>query len=341
MSDVFGLGSLATGIFGAVQSSNQRADALREVQQAVSEYTNLGLPPDLSQQLALQSLKSQGILDPQLEQQIKQDPSLLANYQPNQQATQAQQVALQSMIQRGQGGLTPSDMAAYNQLLGQNQQAVEGQRKALLQNFASRGQGGSGAELAAALSGQQQADQGLYNQGLQIAGQANQNALQAMSQAGQLGGQLQSQDWQMEQQKAAAQDAINRFNAQNALGVQNYNVQSKNAAQQANLQNAQRIADYNTLMGNQEQQRQANAKQQYWNNLAGLAGMKANSLLGQANVGMNNAYQTGQAYTNVAAGIGKAGQAFDPVFTSQAKPVSDADAKASAAAKYPDAYTNY
>lgn len=348
MSDIFGFGALATGLIGAGESAAQREAALNQAAQAYNQYSNIGLPPDLSKQLALQQLKSQGILSPQLEQQIQQNPSLITNYQPNQQYLGAQQAALQSMLQRGQGGLTPSDIASYNQILGQNQQAIQGNTNALMQQYAARGQGGSGAELAAELSGQQQGAQNLYNSGLQIGGQANQNALQAMSQAGQLGGQLSSQDFQIAQQKAAAQDAINRFNTQNALGVQNYNVGAQNAAQQANLQNSQRIADYNTLMGNQEQQREANAQQQYWNNLYNLAGSKANALLGQANLGMQNAAATGQAYTNVAAGVGKAGQAFSPVFATPSNSTSgnngqltDSQAKTAAQSQFPDAYTNY
>lgn len=316
MSDVTGFGSLITGIVGSVETNEARNAALQQAAQAYQQFANIGLPPNLSAPLVLQQLKSAGTLTPEMEQLISQGPSALNAYQQNQQYTGAQTQALQSLLQRGQGGLTPTDIAAYNQLLGNAQQAAQGQQQALMQQYAARGEGGGGAQLAGELSAQQGADQNLYNAGLNIGGQANQAALQAMSQAGQLGGQLNSQANQLAEQKAASQNAINQFNTQNALGIQNYNTQAQNAAQQANLQNAQRIQDYNSLMANQEQQREANAQQQYWNSLYNLAGSKAAANLGQANFGMNAAQQQGQSYANIASGIGQAGQAFSPVFGS-------------------------
>lgn len=323
MSDVFGIGSLFTSIIGAGEASAQRDQAMQILNNAVNQYSQMGMPPDESVPLVLQQFKQQGVLTPELEQQIRQDPSILTNYQPNQQYKNAQQSALQSMLQRGQGGLTASDRANYNQILQQNEQEGNSKRQALLQNYASRGLAGGGAELAAQLGAQQQDSQNLYNSGLQVAGQANQNALQAMTQAGQLGTQLSNQDFQTAKAKSDAQDAINRFNTQNALGVQNYNVGAQNSAQQANLQNAQRVSDANALMSNQEAQRQAQAKQAYWNSLFGLAGAKANALNGQATQVNANAAATGQSYTNIAGGIGRAGQAFDPVFKSSSSAKSN------------------
>jgi hypothetical protein len=310
MSDIFGIGAIASSVTGALEQSAQQQAAMNQAQEAIQQYNNLGVPPDLAAPIILQQMKSAGTLTPQLEQTLTQSPSALAGYQNNQTYQNAQQSALNSMLQRGQGGLTASDRAAYNQVQSQNAQAVQGQQGAIQQQYQSMGQGGGGTQLAAELANQQGQDQNLYNSGLQIAGQANQNALQAMSQAGQLGGQLQAQNFGVAQAKAQSQNAINQFNTQNALGVQAANTQAQNAAQAANLQNAQNISNYNTLQANQESQREVQAEQQDYANQYALAGSKANADLNLGGLGMQQAANTGQAFTNISGGLGQMGQSF-------------------------------
>ena len=53
--------------------------------------------------------------------------------------------------------------------------------------------------------------------GLEVAGMAQNRALQAGQAAGQLGSQMEGQQYAQQAQRAAAQDAIAQFNARNAL----------------------------------------------------------------------------------------------------------------------------
>src|SRR5690606_33373605 len=60
-------------------------------------------------------------------------------------------------------------------------------------------------------------------QGLDVAGMAQQRALQAMMERGNMSGQMRGQDFSQQAQIAAAQDAINSFNTanQNTMGWNN------------------------------------------------------------------------------------------------------------------------
>lgn len=295
--------SLAGSAIGAASAASDRDAARQAALNAFQQYQNLGTPPDLAMPLVLKNLQQQGILDPQLEQEIKQGPSQLANIQLNSQYQQAQQGALQSLQKQGAGGFTPEEQAQLNQVRSQTAGDAQAQQAALQQQMQSRGIAGGGAELAARLQGQQSSANRESQQGLNIAAMRNQNALQALSQAGQLGGQMQQQYYDINAQKAKAQDIINQFNTQNALSQQQRNVGTSNAAQAQNLAQQQQIANYNTMQGNQEQQRQRQAQQQNWQNQMGLAGAKANSQLGQASYLGGQAAQTANQWQNIGQGV--------------------------------------
>jgi len=107
------------------------------------------------------------------------------------------------------GGLTAMDRARLDDVNRQAAQQEQSQRGAIMQNAAQRGALGSGATLAAQMAAQQGSASRRAQGGLQTAAMAQQRALDAISQTGQMGQNLRGQDMQT----SAAQDAINRFNA--------------------------------------------------------------------------------------------------------------------------------
>lgn len=168
----------------------------------------------------------------------------------------AQMQALQGLqdIYR-QGGLTAEDKARQAMINQQAAQQERGQREAILQNMQARGIGGSGAELAANLAAQQSGANQRAMGGLQTAANAENRALQALLQGGQLGGQIRGQEYGMASDKARAQDIINQFNVANA-----------NQAAMQNWQNRQNIQNMNTGGRNQSfQYNQQNQQQSYIN----------------------------------------------------------------------------
>jgi len=144
------------------------------------------------------------------------------------------------------GGLNLQDKAALNEIQNQTAQADRGRRGAIMQNMAARGMGGSGAELLAQLQSNQAATDNASQQGMNIAGQAQARALQAMLQGGQLASQVQGQDFSQQAQAASAQDAINKFDAQNQTGMNQFNAQAQTAADQANANNQLQAGEYNS-----------------------------------------------------------------------------------------------
>jgi len=160
---------------------------------------------------------------------VKVDPAL----------RQAQMNALQNLENIGNSnGLTDADRALIASTDRDAAMQDKSRRDAILQNNAARGMAGSGNELLAQLASSQAATDRSNQNGLTVAGQAQQRALAALEQAGTLGGQMEGQDWQEQADKAKAQDQINQFNA----NVKNNSVQNNNQWKQQVFQNQSGIA---------------------------------------------------------------------------------------------------
>lgn len=299
------LGGIAGGIIGSINSGSQRAAAQAAMQKASDIIQATGLPPDQSMPIVLQQFKQAGILTPQLEQNINQQYSQMANTYVDPATKQAQTQALQFMQQRGQLGFGPQERAAFNQVQQEVARDAEAKRQQIMQNMQSRHMGGSGAELAGALSAAQSGDQRASMAGDQIAAQAAQNALSAISQAGQLGGQMRSADFGEASTRAQAADQMNRFNVQSQQAAQQRNIAAQNQAQQYNIGNAQQISNANTAQGNQELYRQQQAAEQYWKNKMAQANDLSGIYQKQAGFDTKNADRQSQGGADIGAGIGK------------------------------------
>jgi len=196
----------------------------------------------------------------------------------------AQYAALNQLQDIGnQGGLTAIDRARMNQISQENATEARGAREALQQNAQRMGRGGSGLSLMDQMLGQQAAATRVSNEGVNTAAIAQQRALDAILQSGQLGGQMQSNEFNQKAQVAAAQDAINKFNAQNRQQVGLYNTTNSNNAQAANLAEKQRIADANVATANQQNLYNNSLSQQDFENKYKKAGGVAGAYQGLGN----------------------------------------------------------
>ena len=81
--------------------------------------------------------------------------------------------------------------------------------------------------------------------GYQTAADAEQRALQAIAQSGQMAGQMRTQQVGEAERRAQAQDRINQFNTQHRQQLQASNYATLNAAEAANLQAAQQLENQN------------------------------------------------------------------------------------------------
>lgn len=243
-------------------------------QAAEAGYAGLNAPSPDDLAAKLQQMVYQGDITPEMATSIQQNPSLMNTIQTNQSGNAAQTQALSQLTNIGQnGGMTPQDTAQLNQIQTQVGAQERGARNAIQQNAQARGTSGSGMELASELSNNQNAATNANAEGLGVAANAQQRSLQAMQAAGQLGGQFEGQQFGEASSKAQAQDAINKFNAQNTQNTTNANVTATNNALYRNQNTQQDLANQNTNISNEQALQNATAHQTaYQDSLSRLAG---------------------------------------------------------------------
>jgi hypothetical protein len=286
-------------------SANERAQMAQS--NALQELLKAKIPDPAMQKLALQRYVSTGQLTPELQSAIKQAPSEFNKVVVDQRQKSAQNRALSELQDIGnQGGLRLQDKAALQEAELQNQVRDRGSREAILDDMNRRGQGGSGFALQAQLQGQQAAGDRAARSGLSVAAGAQDRALQALMQSGQLATQYRGQDFQEQSARAQANDAINRFNTQNLQDVSNSNVGFRNRANEMNLAQRQHLSDQNTDMANKEQQYNKELYQKQFENQMNLAGAKAGVYTQQGNLAQQQGQQQGNAWTNASTGIANA-----------------------------------
>lgn len=303
-------GAIGSGLIGKSSSDADRNAAIDAYNQSVKDYQSIGVPPDQAMQLVLQDYQQQGKLTPELEQAIQQGPSSYEGISTDPQYKEAQLQALSSL--KGisdRGGTTLTDQANLEKKMGDLSASERGSREAILARTRERGQLGSGLELASQLQSQQQGSQQAHADTLQAQADAEQRALQAISQRGSLSGQMQNQDFGQQSQIAAAKDRINQFNTQNSQATQQRNIAAKNAAQGYNLSEAQRVSDQNTGLHNTQEQYNKLLPQQNFNNKLALASGTSNARAGQANQFNNSANANSNMWAGIGSGVSKAGLA--------------------------------
>jgi hypothetical protein len=256
-------------------------------------FEDLKLPSIEEMQLQLEQLVEAGALTPEEAQAELIGRSEMGNISTDPRFKQAQMDALLGLQDIGDGGLTAMDEANLNRIKSEENTASRGAREAIIQNANQRGMGGSGLELMAQLQNQQDSATRTSQRDMDVAGMAQERALQALIQGGDLGGKMQAQDFNQQAQVAGANDAISKFNAANKQNVNLTNVAARNNAQATNLNNKQNIMNQNVGTRNQQQQYNKELKQRQFENE-----MKKRS--GQSGIAQANAQAQGQNSQNAA-----------------------------------------
>lgn len=218
---------------------------------ALAQIEKVQVPDVESLKVKLQQLVQQGVMSPEQAEASLVEYNAFDNTSPNAQARGAQMSALQGLQdQVSAGGLTDVARSRIQSTLDEVNNNERGQQEAIMDNAHKRGVSGSGLELANRLMSQQSAASNAGRQGIDIAAMAEQAKMDALKSAAQLGGQIETNDFSQQAQKAQAQNTINQFNATNQQQVTMANIAAQNAAQMANLKEKQRVSDENTAMEN-------------------------------------------------------------------------------------------
>jgi hypothetical protein len=130
----------------------------------------------------------------------------------------AQLKALNDLMGIGEaGGMDQGTLASLRLADQDAAQQEQSQREAALSSLAQRGGLGSAQELSARVAGVQTGANARATAGAKVVSDARQRALEALSQAGQLGTQVRSGDYQFMSGKDNAANYINTFNASQRL----------------------------------------------------------------------------------------------------------------------------
>jgi len=261
----------------------------------VQDYFGDLQSPDLSEmEIKLQQLVEQGVISPEEAATVTQGSSAMNGVTLDPNLKRQQMDALSGLTEiSDSGGMTDMDRANLSRISNEENAAARGQREAIINNANARGMGGSGLELMSQMQNQQDSATRKSQRDLDVAGMAQERALQALMQGGELAGNISAQDFNQQAQVAGANDAISQFNAKNQQNQINMNTGARNDAQALNLGNKQRVADANVGLRNQEQMNNKNLKQTQFDNELRKRG-------GQSGVATQNAQIAGQNSQNAA-----------------------------------------
>lgn len=322
------IAAIGGSVIAAKSQDSATENAGKLIQRSIQDFEDMGIPSVEAQSLALEELQSQGVLTPELEQTIMQGNSAIADVATDIGYKDSQMQALDSLQDIGEsGGMRLSDTANMENVLSDVRQSERGSREAIMANSRARGTSGSGSELAAQLQANQAGATNAYSSGMQVASNAQDRALQAIMQGGQMAGDMRGQDYEEQFNAAKASDEIDRFNALSQQDTQTSRVNTLNQAQASNLGNTQRIADANVGLRNQQQAHNKGLLQTQFENesSANIAKANARNKMGSniTQAGSNNAAMWGQ----VGQGVNQMGTAYasNQNQQRQAKDAQDSD----------------
>lgn len=253
-------GSLAAN--GITQAAY--ASMLQNLQNRFNDYANLG--PAGYKNITAQQL----------------GPSQLGSIAPNAQDEAQQQEAISELQDiQNRGGLNLSDQAALDQIQAQLNQNNSARANATANQYAARGELGSGAQMAMDLANNQNAATTANAAGQSAAAQAQQRAMQAVLQKAQASRTMENDQYARQAAAASANDAIAQHNANYATDAGKYN---------------------NTLAGQSFQDQLSKLKGE-----TTLTGDLNNTLLGSANGNANTVKGLAQGGSNLLGGLGSGG----------------------------------
>jgi hypothetical protein len=257
--------------------------AKQYLDQILAQYNGINPPTIEEQKVILEKLVQQGLVTPEDAQTVNLGDTATNGIALDPASKQAQMEALAGLQEvSNEGGMTGLDLQKMQDLKDNFETTRRGDEQAIIENAKNRGVYGSNLELTNRLISGQNAANRASREAIDIGAQAQNARMAALRDVGSLGGQIRGQEFGEASKKAEAQDAINRFNAQNKQNQVNFNVGNRNQAQATNLGEKQRVSDLN--IGNENANRVRNSQliQQKYNNTMGLADAKARALAGIA-----------------------------------------------------------
>lgn len=295
---------IAGGILGNVLSQGDQNDAKDLRNRALAAAQSVETPDIEGQKLTLSPYQIQGLLEAINEQAETVGPSALENISTDPRLATAQMQALSKLQEVGAMGLTPAEAVQSAELQRQVDADEAVRQKGIINNMRARGVAGSGVEAAARLNSAEAAASRQAESQDRLRAEAFNRALQATTQAGQLGSNIRSQSFNEQDRVAQAKDAINQFNAQQRAGVGSRNTAAERARQASNLSTKQNISNANTDLMNTQQRYNKELTQRKFENEMSKARAAAGALSAEASNRQGDANSTSQMWSGIGSGLG-------------------------------------
>lgn len=268
--------------------------AKRALQQAQQAFGNIPVPTAAQLSLPeLQQYVQAGILTPAQAQAALQQGNAYNDIKVDPSSMMAEQDVLGKLKGVADaGGMTPEMQAQLTEALNQTQTQERGANASILDQMAQRGIPTSLMGTAAQLANSGNESQNANLTATQAAGQAEANAINAMMNEGNLASTIHGQNYGEEANKAAAQNAINQWNAgaTNTANLTNAGYQQQ--SNEYNTQNKQNTANANTGLANQRTQYNAQVPETVFQNNITKANGQAGINQAQSNQAMQAGNQT-------------------------------------------------
>lgn len=311
MAAIPAIAAIGGAMIGNQQASANRTAAENARRQAIEQFMRIQIPDIEAQKIDPRLMEYIGNYQAGQEGAIGMNPSSMEGVSTDPRLADAQMSALDLLSQMGETGLLPGEEAALRQSRRGSAQEAQAKSAQLLDEFARRGMGGSGAELASRLQASQSSADRMSQESDRILQMAQERALSAIGQQGNLAGQIRNQSFGEQSDVARAQDAINQFNTANQQNVQQRNVASTNQANQRNLGEQQRIAEGRTAQQNMADQYNKELQQQQFGNRMNLAAGRAGQFTGSADAASKQAGQTADMWAGIGRGVGTGVAAYN------------------------------
>jgi hypothetical protein len=306
------IASIAGGVIGQNAAASGRSAAQDAAKKAQDIIARVDIPDIEKQKLVMEELAATGQFTPEMLQAIAQENSAFEDVSIDPRLKQEQMKALDMISNVSESGLSEGDLASIELVKREADAASRARQNTIVQEMQQRGMGGSGVELAARLSGAQEASDRGAQAALETAKLAAQQRLSALGQLGTLSGNIRGQEYNEQSDLAKARDLINQFNIENQRSVSNTNVGLRNQAQATNLGEQQRIADSNVQLRNAQQQFNKGLIQKDFDNRMEKAGL-------QSGLKQKEAAQLQEDASDTAGGIAKIGQGVGSLISSFGK----------------------
>lgn len=295
-----------------ILTGGKDADAERRLEEAQNRIAGVAVPNAAQLTLPqLQKLVVAGVMTPAQAEAALVKSNAYDKVAPGGQGLDAEIAALAKLSDiADSGGMDAEAKATLNDALSKARTQGQGERQYILDQMAARGIPTSLMGESAQLAEAGQEAEAASKAGVDAAGQAEQRALEALSESAGLGGQIQSEQFGEAAKKADAANAIAQWNAQNQTSINEANAARKQQASEINTANTQDVSNQNTGLANERTRYNAAIPQTVFNDELAKATGQAGVSKQQADQAMAEGKQNAGIWSGIIGGAAKAGDNY-------------------------------